>query len=622
MSSTPARGTRSRSRQPLPVTGTAISTAYGSRGRANIDNQIEDHEEDFATALGARQQASRANSAARTSRENSAESRKKSPEKTARRARPQPILEEEEEEEEQDEEPQALATTPPPQRLAPLNRRANTMPPQLRAPQNLRADNMRPASGHGTAIDQVAAYDAVLPIRRRHQSSSSSAVSSRRSSESPVPSDFTVFVYTLLKLLVQLKNLVASSPLLLVLLFVSAAATVFFSVDKIPLVGLEETRQRVIRGARIAGGLPVQGEPAPAVDFSLLDSLESRVAAVLPRMVVVDVDDNNRLHVTDDLYDALQGRLREDESIWADWLERNLESVHRLVGQQVADQVKQQKVVSAATALEMIKKENSNLEDLLEQKTADFREEIVSTVHEELAKNFGGGGDYGLHKLRISLYIQNMISELNNFNVFAPRAGARIDRSHTSPTWQAKQKNPVTQWLAKYLVRQNGPQVALLPFDSWGQSWCSSPADGEVTQLGIRTELNVIPREFVIGHIPKGGTRNIDTAPKVVELWTNLRNPLLVSNTEAKIANRSNRARVRGECGSKPEAKNGEHWVCLGRGEYNVDAVNHMQTMPLFLEDAPASNHFVVTVRSNHGADATCLYQVKLHGREIGSRAV
>jgi SUN domain-containing protein 1/2 len=100
-------------------------------------------------------------------------------------------------------------------------------------------------------------------------------------------------------------------------------------------------------------------------------------------------------------------------------------------------------------------------------------------------------------------------------------------------------------------------------------------------------------------------TRNINNAPRNMELWVQTTAPIVPYFSAREI-----------DCRTPAPA---EDWKCLGSFKYNIHASNHLQTFDLAGEPKEAVRKAMLRVTANWGADHTCLYRVRLHGEDEGA---
>jgi SUN domain-containing protein 1/2 len=107
------------------------------------------------------------------------------------------------------------------------------------------------------------------------------------------------------------------------------------------------------------------------------------------------------------------------------------------------------------------------------------------------------------------------------------------------------------------------------------------------------------PQQVTIEHLPMSmmPAKKITSAPRTVELWVE------TAGTQD--------SHVRAACMDGPAG-----WTCLGSFRYNIHASNHQQTFDLDVPSTVPVTKAMLRVTSNWGADRTCLYRVRLHGRD------
>ncbi|QIW99714.1 hypothetical protein AMS68_005232 [Peltaster fructicola] len=180
------------------------------------------------------------------------------------------------------------------------------------------------------------------------------------------PWQATVFSHSFLRFLERMLNniglAVTSAKGLIVFLLLLSALVTFFSVPTLP-AGWAAQRARMIKGGRLIVGLSEYERPPAGIekewiffkhlkefhegdlpDYNVpdlqwtininfarrlkdlevktdqlanaLEGVQSTIADLLPRLVVVDVVDNH-LHITEEFYAALRSKLDGDSTIWA-----------------------------------------------------------------------------------------------------------------------------------------------------------------------------------------------------------------------------------------------------------------------------------------------------------------
>ncbi|KAI2789911.1 hypothetical protein POX_d05410 [Penicillium oxalicum] len=251
-------------------------------------------------------------------------------------------------------------------------------------------------------------------------------------------------------------------------------------------------------------------------------------------------------------------------------------------------------------------------------------------------------------------------------NFLSPGMGAitHPDPRKTSPT-AGKKLTVMQKTVPKFLRSMAGvhgpppPIAALLPWSDYGDCWCASLRNG-VAQLTVELQYPIVPEELVVENIPFSATINPFTAPKDIEVWAEygvfpLSNssvangtktsprwslprlwtaqtpnvtdsahesisraavteetlPLVVMNT-LRIANQGV---AESEYSNDPEL--GPSFYRIGKMRYDIYAVDHVQFFPIeSVIEIPhlRVDHVTFRIKSNWGANQTCIYRLKLHG--------
>lgn len=235
----------------------------------------------------------------------------------------------------------------------------------------------------------------------------------------------------------------------------------------------------------------------------------------------------------------------------------------------------------------------------------------------------------------------------HKINFLAPSTGALIDPVNTSPTVGRKKSImgyilSFLWWERPYRVGPMPPLAALLPWEEFGDCWCSATRDGE-TQVAVLLGRDIVPEEAVVEHIPAGATLDPGVAPKEIELWARFRiarsstidppsksrkspssltkqgyEPIDESSLRGILMNSlrlSNGFDKDGEYSDDPRL--GHDFYRIGMMEYDIHKNNHIQTFGLnTIIDIPTVrvDKVVFRVKSNWGSNNTCIYRFRLHG--------
>ena len=203
--------------------------------------------------------------------------------------------------------------------------------------------------------------------------------------------------------------------------------------------------------------------------------------------------------------------------------------------------------------------------------------------------------------------------------------GAIVDPHLTTPTTP---KNPTAAqrvYLYAAGLRHNtSPMNALMPWDGVGDCWCTDPKTKETPQLAILLGKPVVPEEVVIEHIPKGATLEPGAAPQDMELWVEYDLDSDEANSSSYLLRKTILDTLHEAYPGEPELAYsddpilGDNFFRVGKWQYDPNEEYHVQIFSLdAVIDIPAARVEKVIFRatSNWGADYTCLYRVRLHGR-------
>jgi hypothetical protein len=202
-------------------------------------------------------------------------------------------------------------------------------------------------------------------------------------------------------------------------------------------------------------------------------------------------------------------------------------------------------------------------------------------------------------------------------NFLSPRLGAVIDPRFTSPT------NPfglglftrIYKTLYHRIVRDHTslpPAEALRPWKENGDCWCAAGAPSGQLSLGVILGREIHPMRFVVEHIPRSAALDPATTPKTLDLWARLA-PSAAGDLPQEWQNNAKHCQS-----SRPEESKREEWICLGKMQYDINSALPSQSLSLagYNGGAPPFkvDRVAVRVSQNHGAQFTCLYQIKLEG--------
>ncbi|KAI9836630.1 MAG: hypothetical protein M1819_001264 [Sarea resinae] len=199
---------------------------------------------------------------------------------------------------------------------------------------------------------------------------------------------------------------------------------------------------------------------------------------------------------------------------------------------------------------------------------------------------------------------------LKKVNFFSTGLGAVVVPYLTSPTkWKPSSLLQRSTSELFGLKRPNPPVAALQSWEETGDCWCTP---NERAQLAILLPQKIYPSEITIEHIPAAATLDIESAPKDMELWVEIK------DDEARETVGRTQDQLLG-VPEMPKAALDDNFVRVGLWQYDIHALDHVQTFTIDvnLENLGVPIEQVVVRAKNNwgGKDYTCLYRVRLHGK-------
>ena len=216
-------------------------------------------------------------------------------------------------------------------------------------------------------------------------------------------------------------------------------------------------------------------------------------------------------------------------------------------------------------------------------------------------------------------------------NWFAPANGAVVNPRLSSPVYATCQDPKSFSWHERMMgVTRCTPAShmhgqALRPWSEPDDFFCAAPSGGRL-QLGVIVQRPVAPTELIIEHLPRSAALHIGSAPKDVELWINLPDPVVRHSVMAALASDADGMDVLdGQSADVPLAGKAlyKDYRRIGRWTYNVWKDHHVQSfqIPIELQDLGVKvTDFAVRVYSNWDAEdrgPVCIYRLRLHGHDM-----
>lgn len=381
---------------------------------------------------------------------------------------------------------------------------------------------------------------------------------------------------------------------------------------------------------------------------STIKSLD-HLKQVLPKEVALQMRDGE-LHVPDGFWHALKSKFdtgHQSSNTWESWLKANEASLSSWMNNAVDRKIRHSNVVTSDEFANLVA---SNYEALAPQINTELTKRFESlnarfdSIDVNVADKALRAVDTKYEHMLAQLPAEYLASladanirkatdmALRSVNFFNPLMGAVVDPYMSSPTQRSSQNalSSVYMWLKDR--REFPPMTALRPWTDAGQCWCAAAPSKDrkapdygypKAQLAVLMEKPVFAQQVTIEHVPRSGTLDKGSAPERMELWIKMD-----VETPKKMAKYRKLQRlsqdVFGPFNTEELERDRlgmpEHYVRVAIWRYIwEDSAHHVQTFPLDLdlwELGVSTKSAIVRAQSNYGADHTCLYRVRLHGKE------
>jgi hypothetical protein len=313
--------------------------------------------------------------------------------------------------------------------------------------------------------------------------------------------------------------------------------------------------------------------------------------------------------MNDGFWKALISKLQTDgpSPDWEEFLRKNEANVQKMYEEGLSWQQNQGTVILRDELFAAMNSSWSNMSSDVDKKVAELTQSLVKEASKVAAKEAKKVTieEGRLHSLALTGLLTNIELRLRKVNYFSPGLGAKVISSITSATFV---DNPaVLARLGRRLMfspERRPPAAALDGWEEPGDCWCSAPDDTKKgkAQLGVQLTTPIFPTQFTVEHVPMAMVpqENVSNAPRQLEVWVRSDEPAIprfgLDNTR---------------CEAGPPG-----WICLGKAHYDIRGANHIQTFLLDAESQTAVDQVMVRVTNNWGADHTCIYRVRLHGKD------
>lgn len=387
-------------------------------------------------------------------------------------------------------------------------------------------------------------------------------------------------------------------------------------------------------------------------DFTI-KSLD-RLKQVLPKEVSVRTHDGE-FHVPDTFWHALKSKFDtgpKSSITWESWLKANEASISSWVNNAVNQKIRDSTIITSDEFADLVASNydalapqiNAELTkrfetlnarfDSLESMDATVADKALAAVDAKYEHMLGQQPAEYLASLADANIRKTTDMALRSVNFFNPLIGAMVDPHKSSPTKRSSQNALASVYMWLKDRREFAPMTALRPWTDPGQCWCAAAADRTnvdspdyrypKAQLTVVMEKPVFAQQVTIEHVPRSGTLDKGSAPREMEMWVEM-----ASATEADLQKFYKMESLslstighpgRGSWFSKKEAGINGYYVRVGEWTYDwAESAHHVQTFPVQMDLwalGVATKRVIVRAVTNHGAAYTCLYRIRLHGRE------
>lgn len=364
-------------------------------------------------------------------------------------------------------------------------------------------------------------------------------------------------------------------------------------------------------------------------------ALAERVSTMeefLPPRMVVDVVDG-KMVIGDDFWRALSDKMSGDSDFFDAFVAANEKSASKLAKAafdvNLDDALSSKRVLDRDALMEALNQNGIELEkrmsSMMQAGTAEAisaAREVAAQVAKEIAENTPNDLRAQLGVLVKSNILQNTYDAMQSVNWFSPKMGAIVVPRQTSPTAKRPYEEPGRGWFASTVKRVAPPPIAaLMPWEEAGDCWCAAKTDtmGKL-QLAVLTERKIMPDQLIIEHIPIDAELDRKCAPKSWQLWAEMYDKEEAEDLKDKMRRMFDHYEGCRDESSPPT----ESSICIAEATYDRSRENWVQATRMlvwthFAEARVETGKFYFRVLSNYGSPQTCIYRLRLtaHDHEL-----
>jgi hypothetical protein len=354
-----------------------------------------------------------------------------------------------------------------------------------------------------------------------------------------------------------------------------------------------------------------------------------------PRMVVNVVD--GKMIINDDFWHAVTSKIQGSDDLFETFVAANEESATRIAETVTAGHLEEalasKRVLNRESLMEFLDQQSTELEKRLKVVVdAGTRDAISASaeVAREVSENTPNDLRAQLSVMAKSAIIANKYEATTSVNWFSINMDAIVDPHHTSPTALIPQDARPAGWFVRSFRRLTPPPaLALKEWTETGECWCAAKSNDTFmghAQLAVITRRKITPYTLIIEHIPEAGSEDIRNAPKDYQLWADLGTVEAAESMERELRERSPWYDSRCNLPETPEPPPTKSSILMACGRYDYSKPNWVQSVYM-LHDTPdlyqtgfEASKFYLRVLSNWGSDQTCIYRARLTAQKWDDR--